>query len=306
MNSLGLSKDPKLTANLQGYGAILLWSSSALFIAWTAGIPPFLLAALSSFTGLLIFALGWARDPEKLKNISKQTWPIWVLFFVAVVVYRGFYLSGLKLAPIVEANLLNYLWPLLIVIFSAVLERQKLSLQVLLGAALCFLGVICIGIGQHGGGFRLEFQLGHILAIGAALSWSGYSVLTKKFQAAPTDMIGVMHGVAAVFFVFMHMAFEPSFDWRQADMAHYAGILGLGVAVSYGYSMWDKAMTGGDRNKVAVAAYMTPLLSTLWLILFSGSPMTIWVWYAVAFIIGGTFTARSGQIADSLRALRRV
>jgi drug/metabolite transporter (DMT)-like permease len=276
----------KQTANLSGYAAITLWSFSAVFIQWTAEIPPLLLAGLTSAGGFLFFGAQWLRDPQKLRACLKQSWQVWLLFFCAVVIYRGFYLCGLKLAPIIEANLLNYLWPLLIIVFSGLIDKKKIPPLVYAGSVACFAGVICIGLSKSGG--RLDFHPGHVFAFIAACVWAAYSVATRRYPGALSDMIGVMHLVALGVFVAAHLAVEQRVDYASVGMLNWVGTAGLALAVSLGYKLWDRAMTHGDRERVATAAYFTPLLSTFWLIIVAGQGMAPLVWVAAVLILGGS------------------
>lgn len=278
------------TANFEGYLAILLWSFSAYFTGLTEGIPPFLLAGITSLPGFLYYVPIWIKNPNQFKNALRQPKEIWLLFFIAMIVYRGLYYSALKLAPIVEANLLNYLWPLFIVLLSIGVDRKKLSIKVLLGALCCFAGVICIGISRKTGAF--SFQPGHLLAIAAAAAWAIYSVTTRRFVSAPKDMIGLMQLFGFIIFIALHKLFEPSINITQLNTTNWIGIGELGLVASLGYALWDNAMTYGDRDSVAVKAYYTPLLSTLWLVLFAHANMTPLIWAAAVLIIGGALVAR--------------
>ena len=282
--------DTKTIANLQGYMAILLWSFSAYFISLTTQLPTLLVAGLSSVAGFSFFAITWSRKKEKLQVAFRQPWQIWLLYFAAVVAYRGFYFAGLKTAPIVEANLLNYLWPLLILLFSSLLDHQRMAKKTYVGAICCFIGIICIGLSKGNG--SLTFEAGHIFAILAAITWGGYSVMTRRFPAAPIDMIGLMHFIAAFLFILSHSLFEPPVDWVQTSWTNVFGVLGLGLSMSLGYSLWDRAMTHGSREKVAVAAYYTPLLSTFWLIALGSSHLTGLTLLAAVLILGGSLFAR--------------
>jgi drug/metabolite transporter (DMT)-like permease len=287
----GLSE--RSSANLQGYGAILLWSFSALFISWTSEIPPMLTASLTSVVGFLIFGLSWVIRPKKFVIALHQSWPIYGLFFLSIVVYRGFYLAGLKLAPIIEGNLLNYLWPLLIVLLAALYDRIPVPAKVLGGTVSCFVGVTLIGLAKNTGGF--SFASGHIFALVGAFTWACYSVLTRNFPSAPTETMGFMHFIAIWVFAGLHVVFEPPLALSNISLGSWIGVCGWGMSLSVAYRLWDKAMSLGARDKVAVAAYYTPLLSTLWLILLDSAQLNWFIALAAAFILGGSLLARTAK-----------
>ncbi len=288
--------EPRSVANLKGIATIFLWSLSALFISWTPEIPPFLLAACTSAFGFVLFAFRWMKSREKFDTAIRQPVQVWILFAVAVIAYRGFYLSGLKIAPTVEANLLNYLWPLLIVVFGAFVNRKMPTPTVLCGAVagLCGVGLLLTPSGIAAS--SLNITSGHILAFLGAVCWSGYSVATRLMKADSSDLIGVMHGVAVLIFIAFHVAFEPSVAWERVDMYHVAGVTELGLAISLGYSWWDEAMSRGDQHQIAIGANFIPLLSTIWLVLFGSQAITQRVICAAGLIIVGSYIAkRSSQ-----------
>ena len=280
----------KLTGNRCGYIAVLLWSFSALFINWTEQIPPFLMAAWTSIVGFSIFGSLWLIKPQKFKIALHQKWQIWGLFFLSIVVYRGFYLAGLKFAPVIESNLLNYLWPIFIVLLGAAYGHIKLHLPIILGTALCFLGVLIMGLQKKTG--VISFEAGHIFALIGALTWAAYSILTRRFPYAPTETMGFMHFAAIVIFGLLHMIFEAPVNFSHVSIRAWAGIIGWGLSISIAYKLWDFAMSQGEQDKVAAAAYFTPLLSTFWLVIIGKVPMSIGLLLSAALILGGSALVR--------------
>jgi drug/metabolite transporter (DMT)-like permease len=279
-------------SNIKGYAAIMMWSFSALFVAWTPLIPPFLLASITSGIGFLFFCLKWLQKREIPKHLFSQAWPVWVLFFMAVPVYRSLYFLGLKNAPIIEANLLNYLWPILIVALSAILDKKTQSKYFYTGSALCFVGMIFIGMSKSSQDLFIHFEWGHIFALAGALNWALYCVLTRRYPSAPTDMIGIMHAVSFFVLMGLHFVFEPAIHNLELDSWHFIGVIGLGLSVSLGYAFWDDAMSHGEREKVAVMAYFTPLLSTFLLLIITPTSMNLFVSIAAVLIVGGALIAR--------------
>jgi len=279
-------------SNLKGWATILLWSISALSIAYTPQFPPFFLAASTSLIGAILFSQRWITDRSRLHAALSQPWQVWLLFALAVVGYRGFYLSGLKMAPTIEANLIQYLWPILIVLLGHFVDRRKPTLTVMLSVSAGFLGVVLIALSKSDHSFTWHLTLGHLSALFAGIAWATYSVFTKKYSDAPGDMIGVMHIAATIFFSILHCTCEVPVSWNLVDTAHWIALLQLGIAISLGYSWWNEAMTKGSRDLMAVSAYFIPLLSTLLLILFGNDEMRREVAIAAGLILSGGVLAR--------------
>ena len=116
---------PRLIATLIGFSAILMWSLLAVFTVWSGTVPPFQLTALSFVVGGLVGLLSWIRRPGAIRAL-RQPWPVWCLGVLGIFGYHAAYYFALRMAPPVEAGLVNYLWPLLIVVFSSFLPGERL------------------------------------------------------------------------------------------------------------------------------------------------------------------------------------
>ncbi len=173
--------------------------------------------------------------------------------------------SALQLAPPAEANLVNYLWPLLIVLLSAPLAGEKLGWTHLLGALLGFAGVVLLAFGR-GLDFAGGYMLGYALALGCAFTWSLYSVLSRRFGETPTDAIAAFCTAASLLSLVCHLLFETT-TW-PASPAAWAAVLALGIGPTGGaFYLWDHAVKRGDIRALGAASYATPILSTGLLIL---------------------------------------
>ena len=112
------------TATSIGFTAILLWSLLALFTAASGAVPPFQLSAMTFLIGGLVGVAGWVAGPLGLRALA-QTPVVWVLGVGGLFGYHALYFASLRLAPPAEAGLVNYLWPLLIVLFSSFLPGVR-------------------------------------------------------------------------------------------------------------------------------------------------------------------------------------
>src|ERR1700722_5513165 len=178
-------------ATLIGCLAILLWSALALMTAASGEAPPFELAALTFAIGGG-FGLVYAAARGRLGALV-QPWPVWLVGVGGLFGYHALYFAALRRAPPAEASLIAYLWPLLIVLFSALLPGERLRARHVLGAALGFAGAVALfaGKARGGGDHALEpgVALGYALALCCAFVWSGYSVLSRRLKAAPTEAV---------------------------------------------------------------------------------------------------------------------
>ena len=187
----------KLRATLIGTIAILLWASLALFTTLTPNVPALQLTAMTfSLSALAAVAMWLLRGDGVVKHFRLAP-AAWALGVCGLFGYHALYFLALKLAPPLEASLINYLWPLLIVLFSALLPGEKLRWFHLAGAACGLAGTVILIAGKGELGFDWRFAAGYAAAFACAFTWSGYSVLSRRFAAVPTDAVGAFCGPPA-------------------------------------------------------------------------------------------------------------
>ncbi len=155
------------TATTIGLTAILLWSMLALFTAATGTIPPFQLNAMTFLVGGLVGVASWIARPQGLKALRQKP-IVWALGVGGLFGYHALYFAALRWAPPAESGLINYLWPLLIVLFSSFLPGERLRRAHIVGALLGFAGVIVLIAGRGAFDARAEYMPGYICAFVAA------------------------------------------------------------------------------------------------------------------------------------------
>ncbi|MCZ8376413.1 MAG: DMT family transporter [Beijerinckiaceae bacterium] len=277
-------------STLAGLGAILLWGLLALLTASTAGVPPFLLTALTfaigGGLGLLVLILrgqlGRLRQPAGA----------WALGVGGLFGYHAVYFAALKSAPPAEASLIAYLWPLLIVLFSGLLPGEKLGLRPVFGAIAGFAGVLLLALAKGGIGAGSAIPwLGYGLALACAFLWAGYSVLSRRFAEVPTEAVVGNCLVTALLAALAHLALEPAGLPQGAGT--WLAILALGLGpVGAAFFLWDIGMKKGDIRFLGTASYAAPVISTLALVAAgraeAGWPLAL----ACLLIVGGAVIAR--------------
>ncbi|WP_309497839.1 DMT family transporter, partial [Sulfurovum sp.] len=120
--------------NLFGITAILLWTTLGLFTVLTGDIPPFELVFISFSVASIIGLIMLKVQKHSFRLLFEVPLLNWVIGITGLFGYHFFYFFALKNAPSVEANLLNYLWPLLIVLLSSLLPNERLRWFQAIGA----------------------------------------------------------------------------------------------------------------------------------------------------------------------------
>jgi drug/metabolite transporter (DMT)-like permease len=282
-----------VSATIVGFGAILLWSALALLTALSGDAPPFELAALTFAVGGL-GGLIYAAARGRLSRLA-QPWRVWAVGIGGLFGYHALYFAALRSAPPADASLIAYLWPLLIVLFSAALPGERLRPRHVVGATLGFAGAAMLFLSK-GAGFASasgSARLGYGLALCCAFVWSGYSVLSRSLKQAPTEAVAGFCIVTAALAALCHLAFESAVAPSNAEQ--WLAILGLGLGpVGLAFYIWDYGVKHGDIRILGVAAYAAPVLSTLILVAAGIAPATSALALACALIVGGAFVASRG------------
>jgi drug/metabolite transporter (DMT)-like permease len=280
-------------ATAVGSVAIVLWSCLALLTAGSGTVPPFELAALTFAIGGSLGLIGAAL--RGTLGDLRQPPVVWLLGVGGLFGYHALYFAALRLAPPAEAGLIAYLWPLLIVLFSALLPGESLALRHVVGAVLGFAGVIVLVAGKQfakGAGLSLDPHAlpGYLLAFCCAFVWSIYSVLSRRFKSVPTDAVAGFCCVTAALAALCHVLFEPTVS--PSGAAQWLAIIGLGLGpVGLAFYVWDFGVKRGDIQILGVAAYAAPVLSTLILVAAGFAAATWSLGLACALIVGGALIA---------------
>lgn len=286
-------------ATLIGSIAVLLWATLALFTSSTGDVPPFQLMAMTFAIAFLFASLKWLKDALIIGRSAfaflSQPWPVYAIGIGGLFLYHLFYFVALDHAPAVEASLIAYLWPLLIVLFSALLPGERLYWQHVAGALIGMGGAVILLIYRDQGAAADSAQpAGDILGYGAALAcaftWSIYSVLSRRFGSAPTDLVGAFCCVTALLGFLCHLISETTV-W-PADHWQWLAVVALGLGpVGAAFFVWDYGVKKGDIKALGAISYASPLISTLLLILTGKASGTPAVLLGCLAIVGGAVLA---------------
>jgi drug/metabolite transporter (DMT)-like permease len=277
------------TATTIGLIAILLWSMLALFTAATGTIPPFQLNAMTFLVGGLIGVVSWIVRPQGLKALRQKP-VVWALGIGGLFGYHALYFAALRWAPPAESGLINYLWPLLIVLFSSLLPGEHLRRSHIAGALLGFAGVVVLIAGRGAFDARAEYMPGYICAFIAAFVWAGYSVLSRRFGQVPTDAVAGFCLMTSLLSLVCHLIFETTV-WPETNV-QWLALLALGLGpVGAAFYVWDIGMKRGDIRFLGVASYATPVLSTLLLVVAGYAEPTLTLALACGLIVAGALIA---------------
>lgn len=261
--------------------AIVLWASLATIASSLSHLPPFLILSI----GLLI---GGSLSLPKWRS-WKVTLKLLIIGVSGIFGYHFLLFMALRLAPPVSANLLNYLWPLFILLLTPMFFKDlHLSKLNIFGACISFLGALLL-VGSGDNSWSLDYLIGYGLALFAAVTWATYSLISKKIRSFSSSTVGLFCLLSGVMAFIAHLTFETRTvivieDWLNIVLL---GLGPLGIA----FYCWDSAIKKGDPRVIATLSYLTPLISTSLLTLFSNNTLGPNMVVAMLLIVAGAFVA---------------
>jgi drug/metabolite transporter (DMT)-like permease len=261
--------------------AIVLWASLATLGVSLSHVPPFLLTGLALLIGSLLalplsgFRLAQWRVP--LKTLLLGVYGLFGFHFLLFLALRN--------APALQANLVNYLWPLLMVLLAPVfLPQLTWRAAHVLAAILGFAGAAVVILGDAptmGAGGN---AWGYVSALGSAFIWASYSLWTQRVAAFPNAAIGSFALVSGLLSLLCHALIEPATSLNLHDWMRIT-LMGLGP-MGAAFFLWDQALKTGDARHIGILSYLTPLLSTALLLLVNGKTLSWPVALAALMIVG--------------------
>jgi drug/metabolite transporter (DMT)-like permease len=276
-------------ANLLALGAIALWASLAALGVSLSHVPPFLLTGIALLIGSVIAiplsGLDWRQWRVPPLTLALGVYGLFGFHFLLFIALRN--------APPVPANLINYLWPLgMVVLAPWLLPGKQLTRRHLLAALLGFAGAALAIVGGRGESVDVVWAWGYLLALASAFVWATYSLLTQRVPHFPTAAIGSFAAVSGVLSLLCHWWLESPVQLTAQDWGLMT-LLGLGP-LGGAFFLWDAALKRGDAQQIGVLSFLTPLLSTLVLLGVRGESPSASVVVAALMIVGAAVVARRG------------
>ncbi len=251
-------------ATLTGFSAVAAWALLALLTDLSGKVPPLQLLALTFAIGAAPGVAAMIAQPAR-RAALRQPWKVWALGAGGLFGYHLCYFTALDNAPTADASLIAYLWPLLIVLGSALMPGERLKWNHAAGALFGLAGAALIVTKGGAVSFEARYAFGYAMAGLCALIWSGYSLLSRRNASVPTDTVTGFCALTATLGLAAHLVFEETV-WPQGGGEWMAVImLGL-VPLGLAFMAWDYGVKHGDIQVLGAASYASPLLSTFILI----------------------------------------
>ncbi len=251
------------------------------------GMNNFSMLLFSNFISSL--TLGFYITLKKKWSVLRLYSPADYLYmaFLGVLgsfVYYVLLYGAFGIAKAQEVFVINYLWPVLIVIFAVFILKEPLTLLKIISFLLSFIGVVVIVTKGNITSIVFSNLKGDLLAFFGAVSFALFSVLGKNAKYDET---------VAVFIYFLSsfaasLLFIPFSTIRHLDFSIVFWLVINGVfANGISYIFWFYALKKGNIHIVSNAVYMTPFVGLLFISLFLKEKIYSYSIVALVFIISG-------------------
>jgi len=265
--------------------ALLAWTIEAVLVSGLERLPTFQILTLVFGTSFLLTAAKLTAQ-KRWHVIKNQPYYIWLIGIIGVCGSDVTYIWAFEYAPAAHIDLLDDIWPFLVIIFSSIFAKERVKLSHIVGAALGLFGIYILITQGKGFAFMNRAYLpGYLLGIIGPILWGGYTVISRYFKKVPPEMIGIYCLIAMGGSLICHVTFE---QWVQptleeGSLALFLGLTGAGLA----YQCWDYAAKFGDITWLSVLAYGSPIVATGLLVLTGYAENTVSLWVASTLVTVG-------------------
>lgn len=268
--------------------AIFLWSVSALLYCWLWTLPGLQVATLTLILGGL-FCFLVEPHPLTLRSLIPNTvldWLASTLLFITQI----FYIYAFRWAPPGQVDLINYLWPIMLVISQALMRQDRLRWSHYLGLLVGFFGpALAVGSEVAWGGYRHSYLVGYGCALGSALCWTIYCSIVRIINRTPNRVARTTHHILIA--GLMSLLFQTAvIGWHGMNLWEACLVLTLALAVfGISYPLWHNGIKQGHYAVIGGMAYATPLLSIGALIIGGEAHGTIALLISPFFVVAGCY-----------------
>lgn len=281
---------------------VIIWSLTATVEAVTLrGLTPMQFtawAALCSAAGTLAFLLATGRTRALLRYRGRDHVRLVVLSVLGFAGYFTLKYYAYTTVQIPQANILQYTYPLFIVLFAMPILGQPITAKKIIGIGSGFLGAVIIFSGGRLIAMDWNEFGGYLAAFAAGLSWGLFSVLAARFAFETlTSLFFLQMYSAGIMFLLIIRGgfFDIPSGWSEICGVVYSGV----ISNLFGNLLWLTAQKfTSDVSLITGALYLIPFLSLLALHLLLGFPIPGAAAVGLALIVGGMMYTnfRSGAV----------
>ncbi|MUV36476.1 Pantoate--beta-alanine ligase (AMP-forming) [Lentibacillus sp. JNUCC-1] len=256
-------------------------------------LPPFTIAfSRLVIAFIVLLPLGW-HQLRRLRPVYRTyKKPFFLMALTGVALFNTLIYAALQFTTSTNAAVLESSVPVVTVIASAFLIKERLNILQWLGVLLSLFGAIWVVLdGNLSDVASLSWNVGDALMIGALLCWSAYSILIKKYMhlfpayGALLAMTGVAVLLLLPFVVFEWLLTGIPVIWTPG---HMVGLVYLGVFPSViALIFYNKAVSHLGASRASIFLNFLPVVTMIGAYLWLGEEITLMHVTGTICVIGG-------------------
>lgn len=276
---------------IYAFVSILLWSTTAtvtkLLLGSLNSMQILVVGSFLAFAFLLIINLIKGNLKELKKYKIKDYIQIAGIGVFGTFLYNLFLYLGINTLQASQAFIINYLWPIMTVVFACIILKEKITTKKIFAIIISFVGVIIVT--ANGDLFNLEKNsiIGASYCILAAVSYGLFSVLNKKKNYNKYLSMMLYYLVSFIISLIYIIISKNIFEIQVNQLL---GLFWIGIFTSAtAFTSWALALEKGDTAKISNLAYITPFLSLIWTSLLLKEDFSIYSVIGLIVIVLGIF-----------------
>ncbi len=279
----------QIKAYIYAISSILLWSTVASAFKISLRYMNFLNLLLYSslFSSLILFFVVIKRKKYMyIKNMPKKEWK-WsiILGFLNPFLYYTVLFKAYSLLPAQEAQSLNYTWPIVLVLLSAPLLKQKVTFKNILSLFIGFLGVIIIATHGKITTLSLSNPFGVILATGSSLIWALFWLYNVKDKRDAEVKLFLNFAIGFLFTLVFTLATSKIYipKWQGLIGTVYVGAFEMSIT----FLLWLRALSLSETSaKIGNLVFLSPFISLIFIHFIVGETILPSTVFGLILIIG--------------------
>lgn len=277
-------------ATIVGFAAILLWALLGPLTKASGDVPPLQLMAMSFGVAFLIFIIRWRMKGLTMASQFSMPLAVWLLGLVGYCGNLLLYFYAMRRAPAEQVNLINYIWPMLMILFSAALPGERLRWWHLVGAVIGVIGLLALFWTGDGIDIQSRYVPAYVSVFFSAAIWAAFSVTMRRVKKVPTEAFGAFAAGTALLALVSHLAVEQT-AW-PATPGQWMAVAGLSVGpICLAYIAWNIGIRHGQVRLLAAGSFFIPILSTLTMVLMGQANLSINLAVACVLVVAGAVVA---------------
>ena len=272
----------------------LFWSGNFFFgkVAHITDLSPFKLSFFRwSLALLLLLPFTLKSILENLNYFKENFLLMTTLSILSVTIFNSFTYISLQTTLVLNSTIMASTAPVIMIGFSWLIFRTKITKLQLIGIILSLLGALAIILkGNLNNLYTLNFTIGDIWMFAAVISWCLYSVLLKKMDTSIPQLASLeVMIIIGLFFIIPFYLFE-SFNGTFLLSSSYDFFIIIYVAIFASiaaYFAWNKGVYLIGPNRAGLFLHFIPVFAAIWAITFLNESFAIFHIVGVFFIITG-------------------